>query len=198
MRGDLEGVYGRGPLNAPVIKDALKMKHSAAKTLGVAALGAAFAATGAGAANAASAVPDAAGTVGTVTSALPAGELSQVMPEGAPESLSAGQSALQSGLTAAQPTLDKAVPSGDDEGEDGGKADKAAKSTKPAPAKPTDPVAGLLGGLPVANGLATNSLPTSGPTKVLGALPTQGLLGKGLPTQGLMGQGLPVEATPFG
>ncbi|EPH43839.1 hypothetical protein STRAU_3094 [Streptomyces aurantiacus JA 4570] len=189
MRGDLEGVYGRGPLHAPVIKDALKMKQSAAKTLGVAALGAAFAATAAGAANAASAVPDAAGTVGSVTSAVPAGELSQVLPEGAPESLSAGQSALQSGLTAAQPTLDKLAPSGDDEGEDGGKADRAM-SAKPAPAKPADPVSGLLGGLPVVNGLPTNSI---GPTNALGALPTNSL-----PTQGLMGNGLPVAATPLG
>ncbi|MDN0195352.1 ATP-binding protein [Streptomyces sp. S.PNR 29] len=48
------------------------MKQSVAKTLGVAALGAAFAATGAGAANAAPAVPDAAKTLGTVTKAVPA------------------------------------------------------------------------------------------------------------------------------
>ena len=48
------------------------MKQSAAKTLGVAALGAAFAATGAGAANAAPAVPDATGMLGSGTSALPA------------------------------------------------------------------------------------------------------------------------------
>ncbi|MGV9571793.1 ATP-binding protein, partial [Streptomyces nigra] len=43
------------------------MKQSAAKSLGVAALGAAFAATGAGAANAAPAVPDAGAALDTVT-----------------------------------------------------------------------------------------------------------------------------------
>ena len=50
------------------------MKQSAAKTLGVAALGAAFAAAGAGAANAAPArrvLPDASQALGTVTQALP-------------------------------------------------------------------------------------------------------------------------------
>ena len=48
------------------------MKQSAAKTLGVAALGAAFAAAGAGAANAAPAVPDSSQALDTVTKTLPA------------------------------------------------------------------------------------------------------------------------------
>ncbi|MVO83507.1 ATP-binding protein [Streptomyces sp. p1417] len=159
------------------------MKQSAAKTLGVAALGAAFAATGAGAANAASAVPDVAGTVSTVTSAAPVGELAETLPDGAPESLAAGQSALGSGLTAVQPTLDQMVPLGDDEGGNGGAADRAVQGTKPAPAPAADPVSGLLGGLPVQQVLANNALPTGGlPLK---ALPTQALPTQGLPTGAL-------------
>ncbi|MDI3423569.1 ATP-binding protein [Streptomyces luteolus] len=103
------------------------MKHSAAKTLGVAALGAAFAAAGAGSASAV--VPgltDAAGTVGNVASALPVGEVAKNLPAG--ESLAQGQQALAGGLSAAQ-TPDAAASG---EG---------------------DPVSGLLGGLPVGKGL---------------------------------------------
>ncbi|GHC49782.1 ATP-binding protein [Streptomyces flavofungini] len=142
------------------------MKQSAVKTLGVAALGAAFAATGAGAASAA-AGPDAVGALSTVASTLPLEETAQSLPDGAPEALAAGHSALQSGLKSAKPTTDKLLPLGDDQGE--GAADRAM-STKPAP-KPADPVKGLLGGVPVAQGLGTNALPTDA---VTGALPTQG------------------------
>ena len=53
------------------------MKQSAAKTLGVAALGAAFAAAGAGAANAAPAVPDATQALGAVTQHAAGGERRQ-------------------------------------------------------------------------------------------------------------------------
>lgn len=178
------------------------MKQSAVKTLGVAALGAAFAATGAGAASAA-AGPDAVGALGTITSTLPLEETAQSLPDGAPEALAAGHSALQSGLKSAKPTTDKLLPlGGDDQGE--GAADRAM-STKPAP-KPADPVKGLLGGVPVVQGLATNSLPTD---TVTGALPTRALptevlpaaaLPTGaLPTQGLPVQGLPVQGlTPLG
>src|SRR5690348_1396538 len=75
-------VYGRGHrshFSEPISRIHF-MKQSAAKTLGVAALGAAFAATGAGAANAAPAVPDATGMLGSVTSALPAQNVSQALP----------------------------------------------------------------------------------------------------------------------
>ncbi|WP_155054044.1 ATP-binding protein [Streptomyces blattellae] len=62
------------------------MKQSAAKTLGVAALGAAFAAAGTGAAHAAPAVvPDTGSVVNTaemVTSALPAEDVSKSLPAG--------------------------------------------------------------------------------------------------------------------
>ncbi|MET8567470.1 ATP-binding protein [Streptomyces sp. NPDC004783] len=53
------------------------MKQSAAKTLGVAALGAAFAAAGAGAASAAPELPDAGQTVGSVARTLPAENVTQ-------------------------------------------------------------------------------------------------------------------------
>ncbi|MDT0610341.1 ATP-binding protein [Streptomyces lancefieldiae] len=56
------------------------MKQSAVKTLGVAALGAAFAAAGAGAATAATAVPDAAPVLDTVTRTLPAENGSKTLP----------------------------------------------------------------------------------------------------------------------
>ncbi|MBO1334780.1 ATP-binding protein [Streptomyces sp. VRA16 Mangrove soil] len=114
------------------------MKQSAAKTLGVAALGAAFAAAGAGAANAAPGVPDAAATLGSVTQNLPTESVTKVLPAGAPESLAAGQNALDSTLSTAKPIVDRAAPSA-------------------LPTDGGDPVSGLLGGLPV-NGL-TGGLP---------------------------------------
>ncbi|WP_394431111.1 ATP-binding protein [Streptomyces sp. SGAir0957] len=120
------------------------MKQSAAKTLGVAALGAAFAVAGAGAANAAAvtAVPDVAGTVTDLTSGLPLDQLTSSLPAGGPQALAGAQSAVNNGLTAAQPVVEKLT--------DGG-----------------DPVNNLLGGLP------TNSLPTEG-LPVGGGLPALG------------------------
>src|SRR3954468_15389732 len=88
----------------PVFKDAFNMKQSAAKTLGVAALGAAFAAAGAGAANAAPAVPDASSALDTVTRTLPAENVAKALP-GAGEALAQGQNALGSGVAAAQPAV---------------------------------------------------------------------------------------------
>ncbi|MGW0813620.1 ATP-binding protein [Streptomyces viridiviolaceus] len=88
------------------------MKQSAVKTLGVAALGAAFAVVGAGAAGAAPAVPDATQALDTVAGTLPAENVSQVLPE-------AG-GALEQG--------------------------------------PTEPVTGLLGGLPT-QGVTMNGVP---------------------------------------
>jgi hypothetical protein len=104
------------------------MKQSAAKTLGVAALGAAFAATGAGAANAAPAVPDATGTLDSVTSALPAQSVSQALP-GAGAAVAQGKPTLERGLSSVQPSARRALADG-----------------------PSAPVTGLLGGLPVAPG----------------------------------------------
>ncbi|MEW2621730.1 ATP-binding protein [Streptomyces sp. NPDC048106] len=76
------------------------MKQSAAKTLGVAALGAAFAALGAGAAHAAPAA-DATQTLNGVTRNLPA---ESVVP-GTVGTLAQGQGAVASGVAAAQPAV---------------------------------------------------------------------------------------------
>jgi len=113
------------------------MKQSAVKTLGVAALGAAFAATGAGAANAAPAVPDATGTLGSVTGALPAQNVSQALP-GAQAAVAQGKPALERGLSSVQPSA-RALADG-----------------------PSAPVAGLLGGMPVQSSLPTHGLPVNG------------------------------------
>lgn len=98
------------------------MKQSAAKTLGVAALGAAFAAVGAGAANAAPAVPDASAALDTVTRTLPAENVTEALP-GDSVALAQGQSALGTGADAAMPAAARLLANG-----------------------PTAPVAGLLGG----------------------------------------------------
>ncbi|WP_434595546.1 ATP-binding protein [Streptomyces sp. A5-4] len=112
------------------------MKQSAAKTLGTAALGAAFAAAAAGgaaAAPAAPALPDTLGTLSTVTKTLPVEQSLAALPSSAPEILAVGQEALSSLSTSAKPA--------------GGKA---------------DPVGGLLGGLPTGGALPSGSLPLGG------------------------------------
>lgn len=101
------------------------MKQSAAKTLGVAALGAAFAAAGAGAATAAPAAPDALPALDTATQTLPAEKLSGVLPETG-QAVEAGQHVAGTGMTAAQPVVGQQLAEG-----------------------PTQPVAGLLGGMPL-------------------------------------------------
>jgi hypothetical protein len=126
----------RHPISSSV-KDAFTMKQSAAKTLGVAALGAAFAAVGAGAANAAPAAPDAGQALDTVTRTLPAENVSKALP-GAGEALTQAQPALAAGMSAAQPVAEQMLAEG-----------------------PTKPVAGLLGGLPL-KGLPTHGLPVNG------------------------------------
>ncbi|EDY56679.2 MULTISPECIES: hypothetical protein, partial [Streptomyces] len=115
------------------------MKQSAAKTLGVAALGAAFAAVGAGAANAAPAVPNATQALGSVSQGLPTENVTKSLP-GAGEALAQAQPAVATGVSAAQPAVEKVLADG-----------------------PTGPVAGLLGGLPIAQvlpfgGTALNGL----------------------------------------
>ncbi|CAM5609171.1 ATP-binding protein OS=Streptomyces tendae OX=1932 GN=GUR47_16275 PE=4 SV=1 [Streptomyces tendae] len=117
------------------------MKQSAAKTLGVAALGAAFAAAGAGAATAAPGLPDTAQTVDSVARTLPAETISQVAP-GAGNALEQGRRISGTGLTAAQPVVEQVV------------AEQLAEG-------PTEPVAKLLGGVPL-KGLPTQGLPVNG------------------------------------
>jgi hypothetical protein len=72
------------------------MKQSAAKTLGAAALGAAFVAAAAGSASAAPAAPDAAAALGTVTGALPVDQVTSQLP-GAAQALKSGTDALGKG-----------------------------------------------------------------------------------------------------
>ncbi|MBC9730510.1 ATP-binding protein [Streptomyces sp. TRM68367] len=113
------------------------MKQSAVKTLGVAALGAAFAAAGAGAANAAPALPDTSQALGTVTQALPAESLPQTLP-GSDEALGEGQGAAGAPLTAAQPVAEQLLAEG-----------------------PTGPAAGLPGGMST-EGLPAQGAPVNG------------------------------------
>ncbi|WP_251020658.1 ATP-binding protein [Streptomyces sp. ISL-98] len=75
------------------------MKQSAAKTLGVAALGAAFAAAAAGSATAAPAAPAVPDALSTVTSTVPAGMVTELLPPGAAEGLAVGQQKLGQGLS---------------------------------------------------------------------------------------------------
>ena len=87
------------------------MKQSAAKTIGVAALGAAFAAVGAGAANAAPAVPDASKTLDTVTKALPTERVAETLPSGG-EAVPQAKTSLEHGVAAAQPVAGKVLADG--------------------------------------------------------------------------------------
>src|SRR4051812_23430026 len=113
------------------------MKQSAAKTLGVAALGAAFAAAGAGAASAAPSLPDAATAVDGATQSLTTEGVTQKVAPVA-ESLAAAQE-MGTALAAGRPTVAETLPA----------------------ALPGDGPAGqagaLLGGLPM-NGLTANGL----------------------------------------
>jgi len=115
------------------------MKQSAVKTLGVAALGAAFAAAGAGAANAAPALPDVTSGLGTASHALPADGVAKTLP-GAGQVLGQGQGAVGRTLETAEPAVQHTLPGGQDT---------------------TGPLGGLLGGLPI-QGLSTQGLPTQG------------------------------------
>ncbi|MFF2521873.1 ATP-binding protein [Streptomyces liangshanensis] len=99
------------------------MKQSAVKTLGVAALGAALAATAAaGSASAAPSVPDAAGALDLVSQTLPSEDIAEQLPMGVDGALVAGRSALTT-IQQTAPVALGAVQAG--------------------------PAAGLLGGLPV-------------------------------------------------
>ncbi|WP_328537059.1 ATP-binding protein [Streptomyces sp. NBC_00344] len=88
------------------------MKQSAAKTLGVALVGAAFAAAAAGSASAATvkATPDLAGTLDTVAGQLPSDSSASTLPAGAGESLAAGRTAMGSTVSQALPTPHMANP----------------------------------------------------------------------------------------
>ncbi|MGW0118081.1 hypothetical protein [Streptomyces sp. NPDC003327] len=124
------------------------MKQSAAKKLGVAALGAAFAAAAAGTASAAApaSLPVNADAVSTVTGVVPLGDGLTELPDGAGEALGAGQGALGQGLDQGVRTLPAA----------------AGQATQNMP---LDAATGALGATPVGQvtgllgGLAPGSLP---------------------------------------
>ncbi|MET8942110.1 ATP-binding protein [Streptomyces sp. NPDC004542] len=101
------------------------MKHSAVKTLGAAALGAAVAAVGAGAAHAAPTVPSAAQALGQVSKAVPAASVDKALP-------AAGTTISQTRSAAAK---------------------GAAAARQPMGQGPTAPVGRLLGGLPLLKSL---------------------------------------------
>ncbi|RDG36719.1 ATP-binding protein [Streptomyces corynorhini] len=108
------------------------MKQSAVKTIGAAALGAAFAATAAGSASAAPSLPDTGATLdtlGVVTQTLPLETVAEKLPAPTSEVVTTGRSVLNG--------VQKTTQSG----------------PKANAAKAADPLSGLLGGLPV-NGLA--------------------------------------------
>ncbi|MEU3525311.1 ATP-binding protein [Streptomyces sp. NPDC038707] len=123
------------------------MKQSAAKTLGVAALGAAVAAVGAGVANAAPAAPDVARTLDTATKLLPPEQVAETLPDsGAVKTL---KPLAKSGVRAAVPAARKAAVVAQP---------VAERAVTEGPAKP---VGGLLGGLPVngLHGTPVNGIP---------------------------------------
>ncbi|MDX3855817.1 ATP-binding protein [Streptomyces sp. AK02-01A] len=109
------------------------MKKSAVKTLGVAALGAAFAATAAGTASAAPAVPH--NGADLVSKTLPVDGTAGKLPAPASDAAQAGRTALA--------TLQKAAP-------------QVLSAVKTA-----NPFTALLGGLPVS-GLTKGGVPVNG------------------------------------
>ncbi|MET9432760.1 hypothetical protein [Streptomyces sp. NPDC006551] len=121
------------------------MKHSAAKTLGVAALGAAFAAAAAGTAAAAPVAPATPDALGLVTQTVPLGDGLTELPAGAAESLGSGQGALGTGLDQGV----KAIPHAPDQTLETLSTDRVGEVLD---ITPLGQVAGLLGGLPL-NGI---------------------------------------------
>ncbi|MEU5398729.1 ATP-binding protein [Streptomyces sp. NPDC005963] len=118
------------------------MKQSAAKSLGVVALGAAFAAVAAGSAVAEPApFPDSATSLDTVGNVVPLKDTLTKLPAGA-EVLSGGQRALIESTATLPGTL------------------QGAGQRVLAPEASKDVVGSLLGGLPVAQ--LTKALPTGG------------------------------------
>ncbi|MFB7939025.1 hypothetical protein ACFWIN_15190 [Streptomyces sp. NPDC127049] len=120
------------------------MKQSAAKKLGVAALGAAFAAAAAGTASAAPlpAPLDGADALGSVTQLAPLGDGLTTLPDGAGESLAAGQGALGQGVEQGVKTLPAAA----------GQATQSLPTDAATGALGATPLGGLLGGLPLGAG----------------------------------------------
>jgi hypothetical protein len=106
------------------------MKKSAVKTIGAAALGAAFAATAAGVA--AAETPEALTSLDSVTSVVPVQDTLTKLPAGAPESLTGGRAALTESASTLPGTLQ-------------------GTGERVLAADATEPVKALLGGLPVGD-----------------------------------------------
>ncbi|GLF94253.1 hypothetical protein [Streptomyces yaizuensis] len=116
------------------------MKQSAARTLGVAALGAAFAAAAAGTAVAAPAPTPAPSleevtSLDAVTSAVPVQKVVSKLPAGAPQTLAGAQASTQGALVESASTVPATL---------GTAATRAV-----APGAPQEVLGSLLGGLPV-------------------------------------------------
>lgn len=157
------------------IKDAFNMKQSAAKTLGVTALGAAIAATGAGVGHAAApALPDTSRTLDAATQALPVEQVARTLPtDDVSQALPGAAKSVSQTLPGAADTVSKALPSVTDEAVSTGKQvlGQGVRAAGPVVADtlregPTGPVANLLGGLPIKGlpmqGLGINGLPLGG------------------------------------
>ncbi|MFF5975964.1 hypothetical protein ACFY7C_31090 [Streptomyces sp. NPDC012769] len=130
------------------------MKQSAAKTLGVAALGAAFAAAAAGTASAAPAsLPVGPDALGLVTNTLPLGEDLTELPSGTGEAVAGGQGALGTGV---EEGVVKTLPGAVEQAQTlPGELQEQAQNLPLEGAKsgldatPLGAAGGLLGGLPV-------------------------------------------------
>ncbi|MEV0281640.1 ATP-binding protein [Streptomyces sp. NPDC050610] len=140
------------------------MKQGTIKTLGVAALGAAFAATAAGTAAAAGPVETVAPTVAGAVQALPAETLGQFVPGGA-QALPAAQGAVGTISTTVPPVADQALETTADRG--------AAELAGGLPATRQ-----TLGSVPA--GAIAKTVPGTVGSAAMGAVPAAGLLG-GLP-----------------
>ncbi|MFE5211411.1 ATP-binding protein [Streptomyces sp. NPDC056600] len=142
------------------------MKQSAAKTLGVAALGAAFAAVGAGAATAAPALPDAGPALSGLTGAMPAdgvgdalqGPLVQGL-QGAGDQLGGiGDELGGMGMDAAMGSADKVSGAAQDR-DAGARANGGEEAASPL-GKVTPLLGGLgLGEMNMGSGSNLNGLP---------------------------------------
>ncbi|MFF8276540.1 hypothetical protein ACF05T_10605 [Streptomyces lateritius] len=115
------------------------MKQSAAKKLGVAALGAAFVAAAAGTASAAPSVPAAPDALGLVTQTVPLGDGLTELPDGVASSLAGGEGALGQGLGNGVRGLPNVA----------GEATESLPLDAVTGGLANTPVGGLLGGLPI-------------------------------------------------
>jgi hypothetical protein len=155
------------------------MKHGTIKTLGVTALGAAFAATGAGVASAA---PVHGSDAPTDVAMAPVQDVAQVLPTGAAQAFAAGGAALAAGtqtlptsLGASAPQLmDTVQPGSDREAPNAEELQQRVQEQLAAhrqEAGPQQQTGGLLGGLPVGG---QQNPANGGNAGLLGALPIGG------------------------